>query len=61
VFVQSRDYGLLNDYYPDVVPWAIEQAKMYEDGKLVHRKEEGRLVVYRMGKGWSLYKGKNNG
>ena len=61
VFVQSRDYGLLNDYYLDVVPWAIEQAKMYEDGKLVHSKEEGRLVIYRLGKGWSLYKGKSNG
>jgi hypothetical protein len=60
-FAPSRDYGLLNDYYPDVVPWVNEQAKLYADGKLPLRKEEGRLVIYQQGKGWMLYKGKNNG
>lgn len=58
---RTKDWCLLSEYHPDVADWALEQAKLYAAGKLELRKEEGRWVIYRQGKGWMLYKGKANG
>lgn len=58
VMARTRDWCLLGEYHPDVAAWVNEQAKLYGHGKLIHKKEEGKPVIYREGRGWLLYKGR---
>lgn len=53
VLIKTRDAAILAEHHPEIREWVNGPVRDYWEGRLIHRKELGKPIVYQKGK-WRL-------